>query len=346
MIETNRLTKLVPLNALSDANLERLAKRLNVETFKSGEIICREGDTDPETIFLLKGRVELTSSATTMARHLDAGSDQALYAVVDMPPRPYTVTAMDEVEIVRIGNYKLDRAVMLDEVTTTITQVTGGNKEALGGNTEWLTELMQGEIFSKLPAEKLAAMLMKLEALPVKSGDVIIRQNDPGNYYFIVREGRFNVSMKDSQGKVGILNELETGSVFGEESLISGKNRNASVVAMTDGSLLRLPKADFDALLKKPLLTYVTANEAAALVKTGTHLLDVRSSNEFSKGALKGSTNIPVYQLRENLSKLDMQARYIICCQTGNQSEVAAFLLGQRGYDVSVLKGGLRNIKT
>lgn len=346
MIDFNKIKKLIPLDSLSKSNLERLANRMNAESFTAGSVICREGDTDPESIYVLTGKVALTTTSTTMTRYVDAATDESKFAVVDMPPRPYTVTAATDVTILRIGNYALDRAVMLDEVTTTITGLDAHKEEDISGNTDWLSEMIASETFSKLPSEKIASLLMKLEVLPVKSGDVVIRQNDPGDYYYVIKEGSFNVSRKDGQGLVEILSELKAGNVFGEESLVSGTKRNASIVAMTDGKLMRLSRADFDDLLKKPLLAYVTVEEASALVKTGSKLLDVRSKNQFSHGALKGAINIPVYDLRDSLDTLEEGTRYIICCQNGNQSEVAAFLLSQRGFGVCILKGGLRAIKS
>jgi len=344
MIDVDRLKNLIPLNTLDSSNLERLAKRLKLEKFGAGEIICQEGGTDPETIYLLSGKLQLSSTGTTMKRYLDAGTEDARYAVVDMPPRPYTVTAEGDVEIIRVGNYELDRAVMLDEVTTTITEITSDRSKELGGNTDWLSEMVASETFSKLPPQKLASLLMKLEAFPVKSGEVVVRQNDPGEYFYIIKQGRFNVSRKDERGKVEILNELREGSVFGEESLVSGTPRNANIVAMTDGLLLRLSRADFNELLRDPMLTYVTASEAASMVRAGAAILDVRNEREYSQGALKGSINIPVFNLREKLPTLDINRRYILSCQTGAQSEVAAFLLSQRGFDVCILKGGLRAV--
>lgn len=344
MIDISRIKNLAPLNTLAETNLQRLARRLDAEQFKAGQLICNEGDTDPETIYLLSGRLQLTSISTTMKRYVDAGTDEARYAIVDLPPRPYTVTADTDVEIMRIGNYELDRAVMLDEVTTTITEITANRKNDVSGDTDWLSEMVASEPFSKLPPEKLASLLMKFEAVPVKVGNVVIRQNDPGDYYYVIKEGRFNVSRKDSQNKVEIINELKEGNVFGEESLVSGMPRNASVVAMTDGVLMRLSRDDFAELLKAPLLAYVTAEQAAALVKAGAGILDVRTEREFKQGAIKGSINIPVFYLRDRISSLDINTCYIISCQTGTQSEVAAFLLSQRGFDVRILKGGLQAV--
>ena len=77
------------------------------------------------------------------------------------------------------------------------------------------------------------------------------------------------------------------------------------------------------------------------IVRQGGKLLDVRSVTEYKQGALKGSLNLPVPQLRAALDKLDKRIIYIICDRTGIQSEVAAFVMSQRGFDARVLKGGL-----
>lgn len=342
MIDPARIQSLVPLNTLSEENLKKLAKRLDVENFVQGAVICKQRDSDPETLYLLKGQVSLTAESTTMRRYISADTDEAQFAIADQPPRPYTITADTDCEIVRIGNYELDRAVMFDEVATTITKVEGA-RESTVGDTTWLANLARHDAFRKLSSEKLAALLMRLEPRVVKRGDVVIHQNDMGDTYFIVKAGRFSV-VRNQDGKQEVLNELGEGSVFGEESLISGAPRNASVVAATDGILMRLGRADFETLLKAPLLSYVTSPEAAKLVKVGARILDVRPANLFAKGALKGAFNIPVAELRDRMSELDPSKRLVICCHTGHMSEVAAFLLAQRGFDVAILKGGLRSL--
>jgi len=80
------------------------------------------------------------------------------------------------------------------------------------------------------------------------------------------------------------------------------------------------------------------------MVKGGAGLLDIRASDEYKTGALKGSKNFPIDQLRDRANELELRRRYVLCCKTGVQSEVAAFLLRQRGFEVFVLKGGLQAI--
>ena len=80
------------------------------------------------------------------------------------------------------------------------------------------------------------------------------------------------------------------------------------------------------------------------LFKQGAMVIDVRTPEEFKKGNLRGSVNIPLLSIRDGFDKLSKDKSYVLCCRRGIQSEVAAFLMRQKGFDVSVLKGGLATI--
>lgn len=78
----------------------------------------------------------------------------------------------------------------------------------------------------------------------------------------------------------------------------------------------------------------------AQLVKEGAVILDVRSRGEFEIGHIRGSMNIPVDQLRNNLNKLKDKKRPIItCCASGMRSASAKTLLKANGY-AEVYNGG------
>jgi CRP-like cAMP-binding protein/rhodanese-related sulfurtransferase len=344
MVDPKIIRNLVPINNLNEHNLERFARRLEIETLPPDTVICKQGDTEPETIFLISGSVSVGAHGTTMRRMIVGGTEEARYPLADQLPRPHTLASIDEVQILRVDNYKLDRAVMLDEVTTIIVGIENEPAKQSRSDSDWMTEMLESDAFRKVPSDKIAPLLQRLTPIKVRAGDVIVRQGEQGDYYYIVREGKFVVSRKDTNGKVAVLNELTEGNVFGEESLLSGEARNASVVATADGTLMRLGKADFEKLLKEPLLSYVTVDDARVLVKVGAKVLDVRPEIEFKRGALKGSINVPVYALRDRLGHLEQGVRYIVCCRNGIQSEIAAFMLSQRGFDVSVLKGGLESL--
>jgi len=76
------------------------------------------------------------------------------------------------------------------------------------------------------------------------------------------------------------------------------------------------------------------------LIKEGAVIIDVRSKNEFIGGHIKGSINIPVDQLNENLHKLKDKNKIIItCCASGMRSASAKSILESRGF-TRVYNGG------
>ena len=83
-----------------------------------------------------------------------------------------------------------------------------------------------------------------------------------------------------------------------------------------------------------------TKTDYADLVKKGAIILDVRSKGEFAGGHIKGSINIPVDQLENNLSKLKDKSKTIItCCASGMRSSSAKTILTNNGY-TAVHNGG------
>jgi rhodanese-related sulfurtransferase len=90
----------------------------------------------------------------------------------------------------------------------------------------------------------------------------------------------------------------------------------------------------------KQLLGFGPKADYAELVKQGAIILDVRTPGEYSGGHIKGSVNIPVDSLRNNLSKLKNKERTIItCCASGMRSAAAKNMLKSSGY-TSVHNGG------
>jgi rhodanese-related sulfurtransferase len=90
----------------------------------------------------------------------------------------------------------------------------------------------------------------------------------------------------------------------------------------------------------KKLLGIGPKTDFAELVKQGAMILDVRSKGEYATGHIKGSVNIPVEQLGNNLNKLKDKNRTIItCCASGMRSASAKGILTSNNYP-NVFNGG------
>lgn len=78
----------------------------------------------------------------------------------------------------------------------------------------------------------------------------------------------------------------------------------------------------------------------AALVKQGAIILDVRTKGEYAGGHIRGSVNIPVDQLSNNVQRFsDKNKAIITCCASGMRSGSAKSILKSKGY-TQVYNGG------
>jgi rhodanese-related sulfurtransferase len=184
-----------------------------------------------------------------------------------------------------------------------------------------------------------------MEQVNFKAGDLVIKQGDEGDYFYVVTDGKCVVTRETPLNREGIkLAELEVGDTFGEEALISEATRNATVTMLTDGSLVRLGKDDFQTLMNEPMLHWVEFDQASDIIAQGGKWLDVRLPSEFENFHQPDAINIPLYFIRLKLKALEKDTRYVVCCDTGRRSSAAAYVLGERGFDTFVLKGGLNQL--
>jgi rhodanese-related sulfurtransferase len=105
--------------------------------------------------------------------------------------------------------------------------------------------------------------------------------------------------------------------------------------------VMRLAKEDFRRLLNEPMLEWVDMDQATAIIEGGGKWLDVRLPSEFENYKIDGAINLPLYFIRLKLKTLERDTHYVVCCDTGRRSSAGCYILSERGFRASVLKGGL-----
>ena len=75
------------------------------------------------------------------------------------------------------------------------------------------------------------------------------------------------------------------------------------------------------------------------------YLVDVRTSQEFSQGAIPGAVNIPVDELRSRLSELPRDQPIVVYCQVGQRGYLATRILLQTGFQAVNNGGGYKTFK-
>jgi len=331
---------LVPINGLSPQRQQQLLAQADVLEFGPREFVFREGDRDNFAFFLLDGRLELLTQ-DQLVKKLQGGLPDGFHPLAQLQPRQLSARAKSRVTVLRVDRPLMDKLMVIDG-SREIQEVKVADIDAEEDG-DWMTRMLQSELFSRVPAANIQRIFTQLEAVEVKAGEVIVEQDAPGDFYYIIQQGRCEVTRQTASGKKPIkLAELGPGDSFGEEALVSDTQRNASVKMLTDGELMRLVKDDFVELIQIPLLSAIDLKEGRRRVaEEGAQWVDVRLPEEHANGAIEGSINQSLNTLRMHAERLDKDKTYIVYCDSGSRSSVAAFLLSERGFDVHSLAGGL-----
>lgn len=106
------------------------------------------------------------------------------------------------------------------------------------------------QLFAPLPGPALEGVARAAQPVHVTSGQVIIREGEPGDSYFAIVSGEVAVTMN---GKA--IRTMSRGQGFGEIALLADVPRTATVTAVGDVELLEIERA--------PFLTAVTGHDAS-----------------------------------------------------------------------------------
>jgi|GEM_PF-1145815 len=334
------LKKFQPFEQLSDSELSKLQASIKKNALPPGKLLFKATENDQQAIFLLSGEVELLSGRSVVDV-IKASTPEAKVPLANVQPRQYSARAKTSITLFWL------EASMLRDISSGTKKVDYDVSELdTSESDDWMVSLLQRPIFQEIPADNIQKIMTRFEPIAVAKGDQIIQQGDEGDYYYFIQTGQCSVLRLDEKTNKKIkLAVLKDGDVFGEESLVSGSKRSTSVQMLTDGTLLRLSKADFVELITNPMLDLVAYPAAVALIEGGAHWLDIRAPEQHKKNGLPDSINIPHYILRHQITKLEESGHYVAYCDNGQQSASSAFLAQERGYVLSVLKGGLDGIK-
>ena len=342
----DRISALIPINDISAKLQKRLLSDTEIITCKKRRHVFKQGDRDNFSFYLLDGEIELLADEQVRST-IAAGSDQANYAMAQLQPRQFSAKAKTEVIVLRVDRSVLEQLLMLANQFEPVSESASVEVDIADGtddDVDWMTKMLQSGIFSKIPATSMHQLFALLQPIEKEAGEVVIRQGDTGEHYYVVESGKGAVYRKSSPtGEAVKLADLGPGDSFGEEALISEAKRSATVKMITDGVVMQLSKDDFTSLIQKTMLESVSFAQAEKLHSEGAVWLDVRFPNEHQASSIKDSINIPLGALRAKIDTLDQNKQYIVYCDTGGRSSSGTYLLTERGFNACFLKGGLVN---
>jgi CRP-like cAMP-binding protein len=344
-IDEHQLKTLVPLNGLTSDMIRELVEKSRTDTITTGRYAFKQGITDNESVYLVAGEVDLLDEAGESVKRIKAGTEEATHPLAPGQPRPLSARVISDATLIRIDRDLLDLMLSWDTTARRSIDVMEVEGEDEGQADDWMSSMLRTKSLHNIPPANIQKMFISMEEIAYRQSDVVIKQGDEGDYFYVIAQGKCVVLRESPAKPEGVpVATLSTGATFGEEALISNAKRSSTIKMLTDGTLMRLSKENFVDLLKEPLLQTVTFEEAKQKAVHHAKIIDVRMPAEFSKWNIKGSINIPLYALRNKIDELDHSLEYIVVCDTGGRSSSAAYILHERGINAFVLKDGLQQM--
>jgi len=319
-----------PLGTLTPENLKEISQKLEIVELKKGDTVFKEGDKADDHIYLYSGSVDLLKAGKAL-KSIKAGSPESKMAIAHIIPRNFTCTASEDTVVFKINPDLLDMMLTWDQTGSFQVEELSSDDE----DDDWMTRILQTEAFHRIPPANIQAIFSSLEDINYKTGDQVIKQDEPGDYFYIIKSGRCMVTRKvPGQNNEIKLADLDVGDSFGEEALISDATRNASIV-------------DFLGLLNEPLINKIDYTAANLKIRNGdAEWLDVRLPAEYESAHITGATHLPLIFLRMKFAELDPMKNYILYCDTERRSSSASYILSERGFKTSVLQNGTKDVPT
>lgn len=181
----------------------------------------------------------------------------------------------------------------------------------------WQMRFLSTPLLQRLPPIHWQQLLQGMALEQACAGATLIEAGTAGDVCFVLRKGRARVH---ARGRTLAL--LDPGALFGEDALIAGGSRNASVTLLTDGAVGRLPAARFeDWLLQAVIHPLVEIGDRRPLwiertVPVGAECI-----------------HVPLTRLRDPGIALPVAGRYGVIGGALRERWLAAFVLAQQGFD-------------
>jgi CRP/FNR family cyclic AMP-dependent transcriptional regulator len=113
--------------------------------------------------------------------------------------------------------------------------------------------------FSRLAKKELAVVAQQTDEIDVPAGEVLVREGDFGDTFFVIDDGTAEVTSGGEH-----VADLGPGDFFGEMALLEAERRNATVTATSPMSLIVMTRANFRSLDRSLPKVHETVAQAIA----------------------------------------------------------------------------------
>jgi len=231
----HRVGKNVLMKHLSPREVNIMVAAFKATRFGSGDEIIKQGEEGDLFYVVEEGQCDITIDGVGVVAHIDGGGGRDYFgelALLYNAPRAATVTA-----VTPCLTWALDRTTF-----KTIMQDCATKQSNL-----YRAFLDKVPILSTLSAYEKMQLADALRATTYERDEIIIREGEDGNDFFIVEEGEVICTKRDgSGGEMEVSEPLGPGSYFGELALLNDDVRAATVRSVGLSRVLAVDRSTFN----------------------------------------------------------------------------------------------------
>ncbi len=315
----------------------KVGSSLRIFTIQAGESLSLQSCSPEDNLYITKGSANIIFANEKDQSYTFKANDKKAVQF-SHEQSPITITTDVSTVICHANSTLLNDFISLQEISN--------SSDVENKNTfmDHLMFLKSTKVFQLLPLNVVEEAAHRCDEISVEKEQEVIKQDMKADNFYIILSGKAEVwreELEDDEPQMVAL--LGVGDAFGEEALIIGGARNATVKMTTDGHLLQLSKVDFDELVSAPALRSVTPEVAKAMLSEGAEILDVRFEEEYEESFVPGSVLMPLPELRSHIHELDKDKEYLILCAAGVRAAAATLLLRQKNIKARYIEGGIKN---
>ena len=279
-----------PFQDMGASELATVARHARTLKLPAQRWLLRPGRRLGGRYYLMRGTVRLFSPQRDL-RPRSAAARQALY------PGCEAMFTRSEVELLHVDSAAI--ALILGSAQS---------KPEAQQAPDWEHRFRNSALLRRLDPKVWQQLRSALTERPFQEGDRLVVEGSAAHDFFVLKSGHAAVRRRGQT-----IAHLGPGDFFGEDALLLNARRNATIIATRPGSVLRLPKDRFMALLVENLVRFVDRAGDGVCI-------DV-------------SKNGTLARLRESISTLDPRVPHHIVGGEPRERALAAFILNQKGFD-------------
>ena len=203
-----------------------------------GETLCKQGENDRRVFIIVMGEVEVSE-----------GNDENPLVIAHLKRGEIFGEISALLDSVRISNVRATKpSVLLILSGESFEKVITGRSELYSAILERYknrlseTALRGVDLFRHLDKAALKPLIEASSLAGIPEGGVIVREGEPGDYFYIIIRGAARVSHKMGDSTINLA-LMHSGDYFGEWSILTGAPRAATVSAMNRVDMLRIERS-------------------------------------------------------------------------------------------------------